>query len=69
MEKIINKEGLSLYDMKLSEMDVFWGKAKEEYCASNIQKTYLILITIKKTIKNNEKNNYNFNTNFISTIF
>ena len=32
MEEMINKEGLNLSDMKLSEMDVFWEKAKEEYC-------------------------------------
>ena len=36
MEKMITKDGLSLSDMKLSEMDVFWEKAKEEYYASNI---------------------------------
>ena len=31
MEEMINKEGLDLSEMKLSEMDVFWQKAKEEY--------------------------------------
>jgi XTP/dITP diphosphohydrolase len=31
MEKMITKEGLDLSDMKLSEMDVFWEKAKEKY--------------------------------------
>ena len=31
MEKMITKEGLDLSDMKLSEMDVFWEKAKEVY--------------------------------------
>ena len=31
MEKMINKDGLSLADMKLSEMDIFWEKAKEVY--------------------------------------
>ncbi len=31
MEKMIDQEGLSLSDMKLSEMDVFWEKAKEVY--------------------------------------
>ena len=31
MEEMINKEGLSLADMKLSEMDIFWEKAKEKY--------------------------------------
>ena len=31
MEKMIDKEGLDLSDMKLSEMDVFWEKAKEVY--------------------------------------
>jgi len=30
MEKMITKDGLSLSDMKLSEMDVFWEKAKKE---------------------------------------
>jgi XTP/dITP diphosphohydrolase len=34
MEKMIIKDGLSLADMKLSEMDVFWEKAKEEYYVS-----------------------------------
>jgi len=34
MEKMINKEGLNLSDMKLSEMDIFWEKAKEEYYVS-----------------------------------
>ena len=31
MEKIIAEKGLSLSEMKLSEMDVFWEKAKELY--------------------------------------
>jgi XTP/dITP diphosphohydrolase len=31
MEKMITKEGLNLSDMKLSEMDVFWEKAKQTY--------------------------------------
>ena len=31
MEEMINKEGLSLADMKLSEMNLFWEKAKCEY--------------------------------------
>ena len=31
MEQMIAKEGLSFSDMKLSEMDVFWVKAKEVY--------------------------------------
>ena len=31
MEQMIAKEGLSFSDMKLSEMDVFWEKAKEVY--------------------------------------
>lgn len=31
MEKMINKEGLDLSDMKLSEMDIFWEKAKKMY--------------------------------------
>ena len=35
MEKMITKEGLDLSDMKLSEMDVFWEKAKEKYYVSN----------------------------------
>jgi XTP/dITP diphosphohydrolase len=34
MEKMISKDGLSLADMKLSEMDVYWEKAKEEYYES-----------------------------------
>ena len=34
MEKLIAKEGLNLSDMKLSDMDVFWEKAKEEYYES-----------------------------------
>ena len=34
MEKMITKEGLNLSDMKLSEMDVFWEKAKEKYYVS-----------------------------------
>ena len=31
MEKMITKDGLSLSDMKLSEMDIFWQKAKQTY--------------------------------------
>jgi len=31
MEKMIYAEGLSLSDMSLSEMDVFWDKAKEKF--------------------------------------
>ena len=31
MEKMIAKEGLNLSEMKLSEMDVFWEKAKQTY--------------------------------------
>ena len=31
MERMIDKDGLSLSDMKLSEMDVFWEKAKQTY--------------------------------------
>ena len=31
MEELIKKEGLSLSEMKLSEMDVYWDKAKEIY--------------------------------------
>lgn len=31
MEKMITKDGLSLSDMKLSEMDIFWQKAKKTY--------------------------------------
>ena len=31
MEKMITKKGLNFSDMKLSDMDVFWEKAKEEY--------------------------------------
>ena len=31
MEKMITTEGLNLSDMKLSEMDIFWKKAKEKY--------------------------------------
>ncbi|MBT3417456.1 MAG: nucleoside triphosphate pyrophosphohydrolase [Flavobacteriales bacterium] len=31
MEKMISKDGLSLADMKLSEMDIFWEKAKSIY--------------------------------------
>ena len=34
MEKMITKVGLDLSDMKLSEMDVFWEKAKEKYYVS-----------------------------------
>ena len=35
MENMISAEGLSLSDMSLSEMDVFWDKAKEKYIFSN----------------------------------
>ncbi|MBT5353968.1 MAG: nucleoside triphosphate pyrophosphohydrolase, partial [Flavobacteriales bacterium] len=35
MEKMITKKGLNLSDMKLSDMDVFWEKAKEEYYIAN----------------------------------
>ncbi len=35
MENIISAEGLSLSDMSLSEMDIFWDKAKEKYIFSN----------------------------------
>jgi XTP/dITP diphosphohydrolase len=35
MEKMIYAEGLSLSDMSLSDMDVFWDKAKEKYIFSN----------------------------------
>ena len=35
MENMISSEGLSLSDMSLSEMDVFWDKAKEKYIFSN----------------------------------
>jgi XTP/dITP diphosphohydrolase len=31
MEKMITKEGLNLSDINLSEMDVFWEKAKQTY--------------------------------------
>jgi len=31
MEKMITKDGLSLSDMKLSEMDIYWEKAKKMY--------------------------------------
>jgi len=31
MERMITKEGLDLSDMKLSEMDIFWEKAKQTY--------------------------------------
>ena len=34
MEEMITKDGLSLADMKLSEMDIFWEKAKEKYYVS-----------------------------------
>jgi XTP/dITP diphosphohydrolase len=34
MEKMIIKERLNLSEMKLSEMDFFWEKAKEEYYAT-----------------------------------
>jgi len=34
MEEMITEEGLSLADMKLSEMDIFWEKAKEKYYVS-----------------------------------
>ena len=35
MENMISAEGLSLSDMSLSEMDVFWDKAKEKYIFLN----------------------------------
>ena len=35
MEKMIYAEGLSLSDMSLSDMNVFWDKAKEKYIFSN----------------------------------
>ena len=34
MENIISAEGLSLSDMSLSEMDIFWDKAKEKYISN-----------------------------------
>ena len=34
MEKMITQDELSLDNMKLSEMDIFWEKAKEEYYES-----------------------------------
>ncbi len=34
MERMIAKKGLDLSEMKLSEMDVFWEKAKEKYYVS-----------------------------------
>ena len=36
MEKMILDKDLNLADMKLSDMDIFWEKAKEEYYVSNI---------------------------------
>ena len=35
MENMISDEGLILSDMSLSEMDVFWNKAKEKYIFMN----------------------------------
>ena len=35
MENMISAEGLSLSNMSLSEMDVFWDKAKDKYIFSN----------------------------------
>ena len=35
MENMISDEGLILSDMSLSEMDVFWDKAKEKYIIMN----------------------------------
>jgi uncharacterized protein YabN with tetrapyrrole methylase and pyrophosphatase domain len=35
MENMISDEGLILSDMSLSEMDVFWDKAKEKYIFTN----------------------------------
>ena len=35
MENMISSEGLNLSDMSLSEMDVFWDKAKEKYIFLN----------------------------------
>ena len=34
MENMISAKGLSLSDMSLSEMDVFWDKAKEKYISN-----------------------------------
>ena len=34
MEKMIAKDGLSLSEMKLSEMDIFWEKAKKVYLST-----------------------------------
>ena len=34
MEKIIAKDGLNLSEMKLSEMDIFWEKAKKVYLSA-----------------------------------
>ena len=34
MENKIKEEGLDLYDMSLSEMDVYWEQAKKEYLSS-----------------------------------
>jgi XTP/dITP diphosphohydrolase len=34
MEKMIAKDGLSLSEMKLSEMDIFWEKAKKVYLSA-----------------------------------
>ena len=38
MEEMISKKGLNLSEMNLSEMDVFWNKAKEEYSRLVINK-------------------------------
>jgi len=38
MEEMISKKGLNLSEMNLSEMDVFWDKAKEEYSRLVINK-------------------------------
>ncbi len=35
MERKINEEGLDLYDMSLSEMDVYWEQAKKVYLSSH----------------------------------
>jgi len=34
MERMIAKDGLSLSEMKLSEMDIFWEKAKKVYLSA-----------------------------------
>ena len=32
MEGLINEDGVSLDDMNLDQMDIYWNKAKEIYC-------------------------------------